>query len=161
VRADRDQASPMAGPVCALMDFSISRRLLRVRAHGKNFAVRATSGNGAEMNDANATSHRDHGPIPTGLYTILPRELSNPSLLVDLGRTLLRGDWGDWRIVLHPAKDTQVFGRSGFFLHGGSWDGSAGCIDIGGGVLGSDATDRVLKVIESCQAGVIAMTVGR
>ncbi|WP_162629258.1 DUF2778 domain-containing protein [Moritella yayanosii] len=44
-----------------------------------------------------------------------------------------QGDWGDWRIRLYPEKNTKTFGRDGFFIHGGDINGSAGCIDIGGG----------------------------
>ncbi len=37
-----------------------------------------------------------------------------------------------------PLPGTKRFGRTGFYLHGGYWDGSAGCIDIGGGIFGND-----------------------
>lgn len=59
----------------------------------------------------------------------------------------LRADWGDWRVSMSPAPGAETFGRSGFFLHGGSVPGSAGCIDIGGGLFGNSVTDRVLKDI--------------
>jgi len=40
---------------------------------------------------------------------------------------------GDWRVALHlhSSNATDTFGRSGFFLHGGRYIGSAGCIDVG------------------------------
>jgi hypothetical protein len=46
------------------------------------------------------------------------------------------GDWGDYRVPLHPASGTDTLDstgqpRGGFFLHGGKYPGSAGCIDVG------------------------------
>ena len=43
----------------------------------------------------------------------------------------LTGDWGHFRVPLHPAKNTKTFGRGGFFIHGGEYPGSAGCVDVG------------------------------
>lgn len=66
------------------------------------------------------------GPIPAGNYTLNPPEISPGGFL----RNLL-GDWGNYRVPLHPDAGTDTFGRSNFFLHGGTKPGSAGCIDIG------------------------------
>jgi hypothetical protein len=38
--------------------------------------------------------------------------------------------WGDWRWALIPDKSTETFGRTSFYLHGGSTPGSIGCIDL-------------------------------
>lgn len=38
--------------------------------------------------------------------------------------------WGDYRWALKPKKGTDTFGRSSFYLHGGSTPGSIGCIDL-------------------------------
>lgn len=38
--------------------------------------------------------------------------------------------WGTRRIGLQPRPGTNVFGRSNFTIHGGSYPGSAGCIDL-------------------------------
>jgi len=89
-------------------------------------------------------SAQDRGPIPSGLYNLDTSQLSNPGRVGDLLRNL-RGDWGDWRVPLTPAPGTVTYGRSGFFLHGGSYPGSAGCIDVGGGIFGNDLTDQLLK----------------
>lgn len=43
----------------------------------------------------------------------------------------LTGDWGDYRVPLHPNDGANTFGRDGFFMHGGDDPGSAGCIDVG------------------------------
>lgn len=71
------------------------------------------------------------GPIPFGIYLIYPNEISNTNLL----RRFL-GDWGEYRVPLHPTSGTDTLNRSGFFLHGGKLPGSAGCIDIGAGDIG-------------------------
>ena len=67
----------------------------------------------------------------------------------DIARLLRRhgGDWGDWRVPLHPSAGTNAFGRGGFFLHGGMFPGSAGCIDAGGGLFGDEITDRIMRDI--------------
>ena len=89
---------------------------------------------------------RDNGPIPSGLYNLDTSQLSNPGRAGDLLRNL-RGDWGDWRVPLTPAPGTITYGRSGFFLHGGRYSGSAGCIDVGGGMFGNDSTNQLLRDI--------------
>jgi hypothetical protein len=38
--------------------------------------------------------------------------------------------WGTHRITIHPDAGAATFGRGGFFIHGGSTPGSAGCIDL-------------------------------
>jgi hypothetical protein len=38
--------------------------------------------------------------------------------------------WGDYRWALNPKPGTNTFGRSSFYLHGGSAPGSIGCIDL-------------------------------
>ncbi len=56
-------------------------------------------------------------------------------------------DWGDWYVPLNPVPGTEIFGRSGFYLHGGVFPGSAGCIDIGGGVIGNENTKKLMHDI--------------
>ncbi len=66
------------------------------------------------------------GPIPPGRYWFDPREISPSGRL----RNYI-GDWGEYRVRLYPTGDTNTYGRTNFFLHGGEKPGSAGCIDIG------------------------------
>jgi RHS repeat-associated protein len=91
-------------------------------------------------------SDRNSGRIPSGDYTIMKNELSYPSYLWDLLREL-RGDWGSFRVPLHPGPGTETFGRSGFYLHGGAFPGSAGCIDTGGGIFGNSDTSQLVNDI--------------
>jgi hypothetical protein len=79
------------------------------------------------------------GPIPRGEYSSDTRELSNPSPIGDIRRSLGNwADWGDWRVPVHPLPGTNTFGRKGFFLRGGMFPGSAGCVDAGGGLFGNE-----------------------
>ncbi|HAS87871.1 MAG TPA: hypothetical protein DCS48_00960 [Desulfovibrio sp.] len=75
-------------------------------------------------------SIRDKGPTPPGKYYVDPKEISEVHYL-DYIKRRLTGDWGHGRVPLHPGKGTDTFGRSGFFIHGGTKDGSKGCPDIG------------------------------
>jgi hypothetical protein len=43
---------------------------------------------------------------------------------------LYEGGWGTHRITIHPFTRTETHGRGGFFIHGGTSAGSAGCIDL-------------------------------
>ena len=88
------------------------------------------------------------GPIPKGTYAIHTDELSDPNFFVDIGRNF-RGDWGDWRVKLHPVIVPESHGRNGFFMHGGKFKGSAGCIDVGGGLWGNRSTDQLKQDILS------------
>src|SRR2546422_886916 len=90
-------------------------------------------------------ANRSGGPIPPGTYTINTSEIREPGAFWSALRNSVRGDWGSFRVPIYPLPGVKVpGGRGGFFLHGGSRPGSAGCIDVGGGVFGSDVTRRVL-----------------
>lgn len=65
--------------------------------------------------------------LPVRKIEILyPSEISEGGIL----RNLL-GDWGRYRVPLHPDKGTDTYGRKNFFLHGGRESGTGGCIDVG------------------------------
>ena len=64
------------------------------------------------------------GPIPAGEYWIQPIQLrENPFYYSS-------SSWGSHRITIHPRTATNTNSRGGFFIHGGSTFGSAGCIDL-------------------------------
>jgi hypothetical protein len=71
------------------------------------------------------------GPIPEGIYWINPDELWERGWLksVFLPESHERG-WGDFRVTIHPFTTTETYCRGGFFIHGGTDPGSAGCIDL-------------------------------
>jgi len=85
---------------------------------------------GGSFDYSAAAQHaRGEGPIPEGLYWIDPRQL------VDLEDRWFYGllyekAWGTDRVTIHPYPDTETYGRGGFFIHGGTEPGSAGCIDL-------------------------------
>lgn len=111
-----------------------------------SFAMYATSGKGEDMNNFASTHKQDKGPIPTGEYIIYPNELTDEGFWGDI-KNLKNGDWGDWFVPLHPLPGTNTFGRSGFYIHGGMREGSAGCIDIGGLLFGNKETTFVEDII--------------
>jgi RHS repeat-associated protein len=133
------------------LEFDIASGRLRVDPEvpgRKPYEIDATSGRGKCENKPECERRENEGPIPRGSYYIDPNQIDNPPLLDDLRRNFRTprsqggGDWGDWRVRIYPNPGTQRFGRTGFYLHGGYFDGSAGCIDIGGGIFGDD---RLLK----------------
>ncbi|MEZ5569926.1 MAG: DUF2778 domain-containing protein, partial [Halioglobus sp.] len=117
------------------------------------YTLPASSGNGTTDQTI-----KNAGPIPAGNYTGNSSNLTDPNFIGDLARNL-RGDWGDWRMPLLPNDGTNTFGRDGFFLHGGSGDGSAGCIDVGGGITGNSNTDRLRNDILNDPDGIIPLRV--
>ncbi|REL27046.1 DUF2778 domain-containing protein [Thalassotalea euphylliae] len=130
------------------MIFSIEARKLYVQSSTFSGTYPATSGRGECRNNNSKSCQKAEwqGPIPVGNYIIRSSDLSDPGIIGDLARNT-RGDWGDWRVRLIPATGTQTYGRKGFFLHGGSKSGSAGCIDIGGGISGSRETNLIKSMI--------------
>ncbi len=84
------------------------------------------------------------GPIPEGDYIARQGRLQQRptgaweefSQLWPRGSAWPGGQraWGDWRVWLDPLPGTDTLGRSGFSIHGGAVPGSAGCIDLCGGM---------------------------
>jgi hypothetical protein len=81
------------------------------------------SGYGADKNQPNDESVKDLGPIPQGEYTIGPPEALNG------------GPHGPFVLPLTPKSTNQMFGRSGFLLHGDNIEfpgmASKGCMIMG------------------------------
>lgn len=42
-----------------------------------------------------------------------------------------REDWGIFRVPLEPKEGTNTYNRTDMYIHGGTYNGSAGCIDCG------------------------------
>lgn len=142
-------------------DVASGRLTIDPEKSGANpYSVNATSGKDQCQNKPPCESKPYEGPIPRGEYFSDTSEISNPGPIGDIAR-LLRGgrDWGDWRVPIHPLPGTNTFGRKGFFLHGGMFSGSAGCIDAGGGLFGDEITDQILRDLLSDPDGSIPITV--
>lgn len=122
---------------------------------------RITGSSGRQDCDRCTSKDRDKGPIPSGNYRLYSRELTDPNAVGDLVRNFAPGggDWGDWRVPLWPEPGTETFGRDKFFLHGGSLPGSAGCIDIGGGLFGGSQSNRLKQDIINDPDGVVNLHV--
>lgn len=43
-----------------------------------------------------------------------------------------RAAWGTHMVKLKPSGNNKTYGRKNFYIHGGDYPGSAGCIDLGG-----------------------------
>lgn len=69
----------------------------------------------------------DAGPIPEGEYWIKPSQMQENAWYRAHNP---RFAWGDYWLTIHPYPATPTHGRGGFFIHGGSTPGSAGCIDL-------------------------------
>jgi RHS repeat-associated protein len=85
----------------------------------------------------------NRGPIPEGRYYFNPKNIQEYADIapaeaaagyvpfVKLGPWPGgRVAWGDYRVELTADPKTNTYGRSGFYIHGGSTPGSAGCIDL-------------------------------
>lgn len=145
------------------MIFSLSTGKLMVSCASFAMTLPATSGRGVCKNNSSHSCQAMpfEGPIPVGDYYIDPKDLSDPGFIGDIARNFRPdspGDWGDFRIKIQPLSTTRTYGRNNFFLHGGSYEGSAGCIDVGGGLSGNEQT-HLLKTAIRASVGKIPLRV--
>ena len=155
---DNDPVNRIDPSGLTILEFDRGQGRLNVYDDNANlmFSTSGSTGEGHFMNNP-MFSEGENGPIPGGVFTIDPTELSDPSFLWDIGRNFA-SDWGDWRVPLHPATPMPP-GRGGFFLHGGTQPGTIGCIDIGGGVFGDSTTDAVKDAILADDDGLVPLYV--
>ena len=109
------------------------------------FGVSGVLGEDGQTNPSNQWVV-DEGPIPEGWYTVDPSQIQdwkNVPLWNKTVSSLTRKHgawpggtiaWGKNRVFLSPGQVTGPGGitRSGFSIHGGTFPGSAGCIDLCG-----------------------------
>ncbi|MGB4268164.1 MAG: RHS repeat-associated core domain-containing protein, partial [Spirochaetota bacterium] len=74
---------------------------------------------------------KDKGPLPPGNYIINTSEISPSGIVRNITNALGLTDWGNYRVRLHHNEGTVMYGRDNFFIHGGTVQGSNGCIDVG------------------------------
>lgn len=133
------------------LKFHISAGKLTVTTPSFSMVMEATTGRGECLNNSSLECQKAswEGPLPVGIYVAKPEELNDPGLPHGTARNVLQGDWGDWRVRLHPkeGEEFELYGRDNFFIHGGAFSGSAGCIDIGGGWYGNRQTDMLRTII--------------
>jgi uncharacterized protein RhaS with RHS repeats len=143
------------------LTFNVRQGTLTVdpeRSGASSYTILTTSGRGSCMNNPDCECKENEGPVPRGNYSASVSQISNPGIIKDILRNIFT-DWGDWRVPLSPTSGTNTYGRSGFFLHGGSVSGSAGCIDIGGGTFGNSTTNKLLNDLISDPDVVILLLV--
>ena len=80
------------------------------------------------MNNPDSQHIKNLGPIPEGEYFFRGKDWNALSLVEQSWRQFRGGDWGAYNVKLNPISYQGT--RSGFYLHGGSYPGSAGCIDV-------------------------------
>ena len=90
---------------------------------------------------------KNEGPTPEGIYEVGEVQSADKSLSATakgiasffLGRAIYNWNlntiarqvsWGNFRMPLIPHKDTNTFGRTSMYIHGGLIPGSIGCIDL-------------------------------
>lgn len=93
----------------------------------------STSGTGKHMYNPDSQHIENLGPIPEGSYSFSGGEWNAQSPLRQLYNIIRgNGDWGDYNVRLKPVSYDGP--RHSFYLHGGSYPGSAGCIDALSGI---------------------------
>jgi RHS repeat-associated protein len=99
---------------------------------GVVYSTSATSGNGEYMNDPNAQDLTGKGPIPEGTYYFYNDQWNYQNTFRQILNIVRgNGDWGYYNVPLHPVESQP---RNSFYLHGGFFIGSGGCIDVGGDI---------------------------
>lgn len=105
--------------------------------------------------DYSAARQREsgNGPIPQGQYWIQPSQLWTNRWY----SLASRAAWGRHRITIHVFPGTQTYNRGGFFIHGGTHAGSAGCINLHGRM--EDLLDTLNTITASSPDCYIPLTV--
>lgn len=123
-------------PLCSRsrMGLSFDGRYLRgIGTIKTSMMFRAVSGKPSEKGYFDYSEERQKvayiGPIPEGEYWIQPSQMWENNWLKSMIRTPISA-WGNFRLTIHPYPGTATHGRGGFFIHGGTVPGSAGCIDL-------------------------------
>jgi hypothetical protein len=110
----------------------------RLYLNGVTIAI-GYAGRGADKDIPADQTVVDEGPLPQGIYAIQPA-ITDPHL-------------GPLAMTLTPNPGNQMFGRSGFYIHGDSFahpgQASCGCIVLGNSARSqiSLSHDRVLWVV--------------
>jgi RHS repeat-associated protein len=124
------------------------------------YTLGGSSGRGAAINDPSAVSQPNTGPVPPGQYELETAALNQLNPLQSASLLVRgRGDWGSFLAPLTPYYGTDTLGRSGFYLHGGVFEGTAGCIDVGGGLFGSSGTERLIQDLLNDPDGLVEVVV--
>jgi len=123
---------PVCGksPISLLFDGKVLKMTAGVRSK-RIYEYPADSGKPDKFGRFSYSKERQKKPfigsIPAEDYWINPKEFwENAWYKI----TSSYSGWGDFRVTIHPYPKSQTYGRGGFFIHGGTERGSAGCIDL-------------------------------
>jgi RHS repeat-associated protein len=109
------------------------KELKILKGNKKIYSIPATSGKDEYLNKPEAQNIKNMGPIPEGTYYFYNNQWKSQNKVRQLYNIIRgNGDWGDYNVPL------IFFGlqtRSNFYLHGGFFEGSAGCIDAGSNIV--------------------------
>jgi len=107
------------------------------RAIFNGSSISLWSDNGAYLGTWSASSGRGGGisepwlgPIPPGLYYAEPGSTQTVSIFSPIWFFFGQESWGTQRLPLIPDPNTETYGRSRFFIHGGSRKQTGGCVQI-------------------------------
>ncbi|MBL8210449.1 MAG: DUF2778 domain-containing protein [Bryobacterales bacterium] len=119
-------------PHCGVLTLYFDGHYLRMNGGSRALSYPAVSGkpDAGGRFDYSVARQRipNTGPIPEGTYWIRPDELDDNYWNTFSGA--FARAWGRYRITIHPFTTTETYTRGGFFIHGGTEAGSAGCIDL-------------------------------
>ena len=97
------------------------------------YSTDATSGKGEHMNKSASQHLANLGPIPEGEYSYENSNWKSQSKTRQRYNIVRgNGDWGDYNVPLRVVQNNST--RNNFYLHGGFFKGSAGCIDAGANI---------------------------
>ncbi len=108
------------------------------------YSTSATSGKGEHMNNPASQHIENLGPIPEGEYSYKNNKWQTMTRIQQIKRLILGGDWGTHNVPLEVVRNNSA--RSGFYLHGGLFKGSAGCIDVGANIGKIYSLTRLQKI---------------
>lgn len=144
-------------------DLLFDGKQLALRENGGVIARWPAMSGRAETQGGIYQSYADNGPIPQGKYEFKVSELQRyedsrlrDRMLAPFDRGAWRGGpvaWGRRRFWLTPKEGTRTFGRDGFSIHGGTFPGSAGCIDL------TDEMDEFTELMQAIGQDVIEVEV--
>jgi RHS repeat-associated protein len=156
-------------------DYNGRLKSTAIGSETETLQIQSSSGNGDCLNNSDcavdAEEYKNTGPIPIGDWVLNKNNLAMldegaKSYLRSAGKTVrdwtgiqyTYADYGSFRVALTPV-GTSFSHREGFFLHGGAYEGSRGCIDVGGGLEGNAETKKLISWIRSNSFSKIALTV--
>jgi len=145
-------------PACSdLVSLKFDGRFLALSFPGGTKRYPAVSGKLHGDFSPGAQKDANRGPIPAGAFWIDPEQMWTASRADDVIAELpyfgsYYSGWGHHRITIHVVPDTKVYGRGGFFIHGGTHQGSGGCIHVTGDGMDQFRRDLIvaLKGLPHC-----------